>query len=76
MPYSNCELKWPAVAAVLLFLIVLVASIIGISSKYKAGAGYDDAACAGGIFLDDLANGNVSYYDSGVFFTGIRTLDT
>jgi hypothetical protein len=59
-----------------MLLIVLVASIIAIVSSFKAKNSYDDVACSSGIILDDLINGNVSYTDSSLFFTGIRTLDT
>ncbi len=76
MPYSECDLKWPAVVAIILLLIVFVCSIIGIASKYKAKSEYEDFACASGVVLDDLANGNVSFTDSSIFFVGIRTIDT
>lgn len=62
--------------AIILLMIIIVVSIIGIVSAFKATNGYENLSCASGIVLDDLINGNVSFYGDSIFFTGIRTLDT
>ena len=74
MPYSKCELIWPAIASLILLLIILVTSIVGIASHFKAKANYDEVACASGVVIDDVTNGNVSFTDSTNYFSGIRTV--
>lgn len=74
MPYSRCELIWPAIASLILLLVILVTSIVGIASHFKAKASYDEVSCASGVVIDDVTNGNVSFTDSTNYFSGIRTV--
>lgn len=76
MPYTKCEMVWPAIVSLILLLIILVTAIVGISSKFKALAVYEDTACVTGVLLDDVTNGNVSFTDPMKYFTGVRTIDT
>lgn len=74
MPYSRCEVIWPAIVSLILLLIILVTSIVGIASHFKAKANYDEVSCASGVVIDDIINGNVSFTDSSNYFSGIRTV--
>lgn len=65
---------WPAISVLVLLLIILVTSIVGISSHFKAKANYNEVACSSGFVIDDLINGNVSFTDSSSFFSGIKTV--
>ena len=60
----------------MLLLVILVTSIVGIASRFKAQRNYEEVACSTGVVLDDVINGNVSFTDPEVYFTGVRTLDT
>lgn len=57
-----------------MLLIILITSIVGIASHFKAKANYDEVACASGVVIDDVINGNVSFTDSSNYFSGVRTV--
>lgn len=67
---------WPAIFTIILLVTILVTSIVGISSKFKADKNYNEVACATGVIFDDLIYGNISLTTPKTYFKGVRNLDT
>ena len=74
----------PKLSSIILLLVITITSIIGWYWNGTISNNYEDTLCSAGIFLDDLVNGNVSYYNHNnngdnnsrvEFFSGIKTID-
>lgn len=70
--YTKCELFWPAIVLVLAFLLIVVASVIGITRSSDIETSYRSVGCSAAITFDDIINGNVS--TTGKYFIGMRGL--
>lgn len=68
--YTKCELFWPATVLILAFLLLLVASVIGITKAGDIENSYKAVACSAAITFDDLLNGNTA--STGNFFIGFN----
>lgn len=68
--YTKCELYWPAVVLILAFLLLLVASVIGITRAGDIESSYKAVGCSAAITFDDLLNGNPS--STGKYFIGMN----
>lgn len=73
IPYTKCELIWPAVFLLLVLALAIAASIPGITQAGKLVSSVQTMECGLALALDDISNGNMTV-DQTNFFFGISTL--
>jgi len=70
--YTKCELFWPSIVLILALLLLIVASVIGITRASDIQSTFTAVGCSIAITTDDLLNGNKSTV--GTYFMGMSNL--
>lgn len=70
--YTKCELIWPSITLILALLLMIVASVIGITRATDIQSSYTSVGCSVAVTFDDVINGNTS--TAGTFFIGMNGL--
>lgn len=70
--YTKCELLWPSIFLIVALLLVIVASIVGITRAGDLEQTYYAVGCSAALTFDDLLYGNVS--STNQFFIGVKPL--
>lgn len=63
---------WPSIVLILALLLMIIASIIGITRASDIESSYQAVGCSAAITFDDVINGNKS--TTGKFFVGLTPL--
>lgn len=71
-PYTKCEMLWPSICLILALLLMIIASIIGITRAAAIEQSYQAVGCSAAITFDDVINGNKS--STGKFFVGLTPM--
>lgn len=70
--YTKCELIWPSITLILALLLMIIASVIGITRATDIQSSYTAVGCSVAVTFDDVINGNTS--TAGTFFIGMNGL--